>query len=261
MSGYLGDYAPGDTVDFNFNTSQFSTGAPFTLADTPSLICYKGSSDVGDTSGITLDVDFDGLTGLHHATIDTSSDGTFYAAGSQIEVVIAAGEVDSISVIGKVIGRFTLRAQASLYPTTAGRTLDVTATGATGIDWGNVENPTTALNLSGTNIDTDQVVASVAGAVGSVTAGVTVTTNNDKTGYALSVAGYQAIMTTQMTQSYATLGTVPTPAQIFFEMRAILAENSVATTTVTTKQINGSSTAATYTLDDATNPTSITRAS
>jgi hypothetical protein len=55
---------------------------------------------------------------------------------------------------------------------TAGNTLDVTATGAAGIDWGNVENPTTALNLSGTNIDTDQVVASVTGAVGSVTGSV-----------------------------------------------------------------------------------------
>jgi hypothetical protein len=40
----------------------------------------------------------------------------------------------------------------ALLPTVAGRTLDVTATGAAGIDWGNVENPTTALDLSGTDI-------------------------------------------------------------------------------------------------------------
>lgn len=63
----------------------------------------------------------------------------------------------------------------ALTPTTTARTLDVTATGAAGIDWGNVENPTTALNLSGTNIDPDQVVASVSGAVGSVTADVGIT--------------------------------------------------------------------------------------
>jgi hypothetical protein len=60
----------------------------------------------------------------------------------------------------------------ALKPTTVGRTLDVTATGAAGIDWGNIENPTTAVNLSATNIDTDQVVASVTGAVGSVTGNV-----------------------------------------------------------------------------------------
>lgn len=56
-----------------------------------------------------------------------------------------------------------------LVPTTAGRTLDVSATGEAGIDWANIGSPTTAQNLSATNIDTDQVVASVSGAVGSVT--------------------------------------------------------------------------------------------
>jgi len=35
---------------------------------------------------------------------------------------------------------------------TAGNTLDVTATGAAGLDWGNIENKTTANDLSGTDI-------------------------------------------------------------------------------------------------------------
>lgn len=56
--------------------------------------------------------------------------------------------------------------------TTPANTLDVSAAGNAGIDWGNIANPTTAQNLSGTNIDTDQVVASVSGAVGSVTGAV-----------------------------------------------------------------------------------------
>jgi hypothetical protein len=70
------------------------------------------------------------------------------------------------------------------FPTTSGRSLDVTATGAAGIDWANVENPTTAVNLSGTNIDVDQIVASVSGAVGSVTGAV-----GSVTGAVGSVAG------------------------------------------------------------------------
>lgn len=45
-----------------------------------------------------------------------------------------------------------------LIPTTAGRTLDVTATGEAGIDWANVGAPTTTLNLSGTTIATTQKV-------------------------------------------------------------------------------------------------------
>lgn len=46
-------------------------------------------------------------------------------------------------------------------------------TGAVAIDWARVANPETAVNLSATNIDTDQVVASVTGEVGSVTNRVT----------------------------------------------------------------------------------------
>ncbi len=40
----------------------------------------------------------------------------------------------------------------ALLPTVAGNTLDVTTTGAAGIDWANVENPTTAVDLSATDI-------------------------------------------------------------------------------------------------------------
>lgn len=45
-----------------------------------------------------------------------------------------------------------------LVPTTAGRTLDVTAAGNAGIDWANVEAPTTTLALTGTTIATTQKV-------------------------------------------------------------------------------------------------------
>jgi hypothetical protein len=43
-------------------------------------------------------------------------------------------------------------AENSLKSTVANRQLDVTATGAAGLDWANVENPTTAVDLSGTDI-------------------------------------------------------------------------------------------------------------
>src|SRR3990172_175754 len=48
-----------------------------------------------------------------------------------------------------------------LRPTTSGLTLDVSAGGEAGLDWANIGSPTTAQNLSATNIDVDQVVASV----------------------------------------------------------------------------------------------------
>lgn len=59
-----------------------------------------------------------------------------------------------------------------LVPTTAGRTLDVSAGGEAGVDWANVGSQGTTVALSGTTISTSQAVASVAGAVGSVTGSV-----------------------------------------------------------------------------------------
>lgn len=47
---------------------------------------------------------------------------------------------------------FAASAVGYLKPTTAGRDLDVTTGGAAGIDWGNVENPTTTVDLSDTSI-------------------------------------------------------------------------------------------------------------
>jgi hypothetical protein len=47
--------------------------------------------------------------------------------------------------------------------------------------------------ITDAKVAADVTIASVTGAVGSVTAGVTVTTNNDKTGYGLSGAAVQAI--------------------------------------------------------------------
>lgn len=66
-----------------------------------------------------------------------------------------------------------------LRPTTSGRTLDVSAGGEAGLDWANIGSPTTAQDLSATNIDVDQVVASVSGAVGSVTGLTAATVHSD----------------------------------------------------------------------------------
>lgn len=48
------------------------------------------------------------------------------------------------------------------------------ASGRVGLDWSNIGAPTTAQNLSGTNIDTDQIIASVTGSVDSVVDPVTI---------------------------------------------------------------------------------------
>lgn len=176
-------------------------------ADTVAII-VKTSSSGAKTTPIVLypneagdiDVDVTVWNGTAVATPDTAGypkvtikDGT------------GTGEIDMTS--GGVLVAAYASGQAPLQPTVAGRTLDVTAAGEAGIDWANIGSPATAVNLSATNIDVDQVVASVSGAVGSVTAGVTVTTNNDKTGYGLSAAAVQAIWDA-LTSALTTVGSI-----------------------------------------------------
>lgn len=166
---YLGDFRLGDTLDFKFCTTSASTGAPTQLAGSPVISAYPGNSTTQLTAGITLTVDFDTVTGLNNVRVVATS-GNGYATATNYALVITTGTVGGTSAVGYCVGHFSIGARSALMPTTAARTLDVTATGAAGIDWANVENPTTALNLSATNIDVDQVVASVSGSVATVTA-------------------------------------------------------------------------------------------
>lgn len=150
---YIGDFNTSSIIRGLFNT-RTAAGVPITLGGTPSLSVYKSNSTTESTAGVTLTVDFDSRTGLHFFAIDTSADGTFYAAGEDYRIVVTAGTVDSVSVVGHVVAVFSLANRSALRPTTAGRTLDVSAGGEAGIDLANVGSPTTTLNLSGTTIKT-----------------------------------------------------------------------------------------------------------
>lgn len=129
MSNSLGDFDASAVIYGKFSTFRPTTGATFTLAGSPVLSVYKDNSVTQSTTGVTLTADFDSVTGLNHFAVDTSADGTFYAAGSFFDVVITTGTVDSVSVTGTVVASFTIRKNSSLKPTTAGRTLVVDASG------------------------------------------------------------------------------------------------------------------------------------
>ena len=70
-------------------------------------------------------------------------------------------------------------------------------------------NDKTGYSLSGTQSFnlTGNITGNLSGSVGSVTSGVTVTTNNDKTGYALSGAGVSAVQSGLSTLTQAQVGT------------------------------------------------------
>lgn len=62
------------------------------------------------------------------------------------------------------------------------------------------------------------------------------------------------------TESYRSTNAVPTPIQALLELIAHMGESSISSTTKTLKKVDGSTTAKTFTLNDATTPTSITEA-
>ncbi len=68
------------------------------------------------------------------------------------------------------------------------------------------------------------------------------------------------LLTTQMTEAYAADGTAPTLAQCLFLIQQSLHEFAISGNTRTVKRLDGTTTAATFTLDSATAPTSTTRA-
>ncbi len=67
------------------------------------------------------------------------------------------------------------------------------------------------------------------------------------------------LFATQMTESYAADGVAPTMVQALFLIQQALTEFAIVSTALTVKKLDGSTTAAVMTLDDATNPTSTTR--
>lgn len=204
----LGDFTPGKTIVFDFNTHK-ADGTPITLAGTPAISVYKNST-TESTAGVTLTVDYDSRTGMHHVVIDTSADGTFYAAGNDFRAVITTGTVDSISVVGTVVGAFSLSNRSALRPATADRTLVVdaagladattvklgpsgSATAQTARDAGAQLDATISSRMATYTQPTGFLAATFPATVasttnitaGTITTVTNLTNNNDKTGYTL----------------------------------------------------------------------------
>lgn len=217
MNRYVGDFTPGKTVRLTFNTNK-ADGTPITLAGTPVVSVYKDASTTESTTGVTLTVDFDARTGLHQAIIDTSADGTFYAAGSDFRAVITTGTVDSISVVGAVIGGFSLANRSALRPTTADRTLDVSASS---------KAPATlaAGDVSG-NVPTD--LQTIKTQTVTCAAGVTV----------LASVGTAATSTAQTGDNYARLG-APAGASVSADIAAVKTDTGNLVTRITSTLFNG----------------------
>lgn len=184
---YIGSWKIDDLVTFTCNTHTPSTGAATDADAAPSYRVYEDETGVAIVTGTMALLDDANTTGFYSEQITLSAANGF-EKGKSYNIYISA-------TVGGITGtmQHTLQLEAEVD--------------ANRLNWANVDNPSTAVNLSATNIDVDQVIASVSGAVASVTAGVTVTTNNDKTGYSLSAAGVQAIWDA-LTAALTTAGSI-----------------------------------------------------
>jgi hypothetical protein len=120
MGKYLGDFVEDAIVRGSFNTRD-AAGAPITLAGTPAVSVYKDAGATESTAGVTLTVDFDSRTGHHVFAIDTSAD-AFYVTGADYRVVITAGTVDGVSVVGVEVGSFSISRTLTAIGDSAGVT-------------------------------------------------------------------------------------------------------------------------------------------
>ena len=106
------DRTLGDTLYILFTTRAFATGAPSTLGGVPVVSAYENSSITQITAGITLGVDHDGVTGLNLMTI-VASGANGYSTAKDYNLVITTGTVDAVSVVGEVVGEFSLSLSAA----------------------------------------------------------------------------------------------------------------------------------------------------
>jgi anti-sigma28 factor (negative regulator of flagellin synthesis) len=127
-----------------------------------------GATQRASDNGVTVNIDFDTVTGNHTVEIDLSdnSDAGFYAAGSRYLVRMEGVTIDG-ATINAWIGGFSIG--CVLRPTTDGRTLDVAATGEAGLDFGNVVGTLTGGEL-GVGVFAAGAITAAAIATGAVDA-------------------------------------------------------------------------------------------
>ena len=106
------DVTAEDTIFISFTTRAFATGIPTVLAGTPVVSAYEDAGLTQITAGITLGVDHDGVVGLNMLTIvATAANG--YDTGKDYQLVITTGTVGGVSVVGEVVGQFTIERSAA----------------------------------------------------------------------------------------------------------------------------------------------------
>jgi len=248
------------TVDTVVDSILEDTGTtiPATIATVDTVVdAVKAVTDNLPDSGALSSL----ATASALATVDGNVDAILVDTGTTIPATLSTldGKVDTVDTVADAIKAVTDNlpdsgALSSLATAAALATVDgnvdavLTDTGTT--------LPATLSTIEGKVDTVDTVVDSISSTLSS---GVTVATISDGAIGADAVADIWS--TTALAESYASDGSTGTGSQLLYQIQQALTEFAISSTTVTVKKLDGSTTASTYTLDDASAPTSRTRAS
>jgi hypothetical protein len=107
-----GDYTDSNQTIYVYFNTVGTDGVAETLTS-GALEIYEDGSATQITTAETLDNDFDSITGYHQVAIDLADAG--FEAGKTYTVILTAGTVDAVSVVGRIAGVFSIQRT----PTTA----------------------------------------------------------------------------------------------------------------------------------------------
>ena len=192
----MSDFVLGDTLFFNFTSRAFATGIPTALAGTPVISIYEDNSVTQITAGITLIASLDGVTGLNNIAV-VATGGNGFETGRFYSMVITTGTVGGVSVVGEVVGTFSLEASSATTRVAALNDFDpasdavanvtLVATTTTNTDMRGTDSANTVVPPSVAQFNARTLLAAsyfdpAADTVANVTLVATTTTNTDMRG-------------------------------------------------------------------------------
>lgn len=157
------DHLVKSAVDTDFATTVHLNSVVGHLADAGGTATFDRTTDALEVLGAATAPSAASIADAVWEEAIADHSGTVGSTAEQLAAAGAAGDPWATALpgaygagtAGKIIGdNVNATISSRLAPTTAGRTLDVTATGEAGIDWGNIGSPTTVVNLSGTTVKT-----------------------------------------------------------------------------------------------------------
>jgi len=206
------DRTVGDTFYILFTTRAFATGIPTVLSGSPVVSAYEDNSATQITAGITLGVDHDSVVGLNLLTIVATGANSF-ESGKDYHLVITVGTVGGVSVVGEVVGHFSLELSAAaidLANATDGLGAIKSDTAATLTDTADMQPKVAKIPLSdGTITWNSTALASINGEVDTALTDYDGPTNAEMIARTLVSANYATA---------ANLALVPNAAEINAEM-------------------------------------------